>query len=143
MQKVTKELTKVMGFALIVGCHGAWASDHTAETHSKPAMTQGVATPNADNTEMNVRDKNGGTATPQKQSNLAQDRELLAAVRHAVVGDKTLSISAHNVKLVVADGVVTLRGPVNSAVEKGKVEKLAQNVAGVSSVDNQLDVKTK
>jgi len=137
-----QKLTKVMGFALIVGCQGAWATD-SAETRGKPVVTQGVATPNADNTEMNVRDKNGVTLTPQKQANQAQDRELLASVRHAIVGDKALSTSAHNVKLMVADGVVTLRGPVKSADEKSKVEKLAQNVAGVSRVDNQLDVKTK
>ena len=68
---------------------------------------------------------------------------MLAAVRRAVVRDKTLSTSAHNVKIVAKDGVVTLRGPVRSEDEKGKIEKLAQQVAGVASVENQLDVKTK
>ena len=63
-------------------------------------------------------------------------------VRRAVVGDKSLSTSAHNVKIVTKEGVVTLRGPVTSEDEKSRVEKLAQQVAGVSSVENQLDVKT-
>ncbi len=93
---------------------------------------------------MNVRDKSGATQTPQTQANSSEaDRKLLAAIRRAVVGDKTLSKSAHNVKIVTKDGVVTLRGPVTSEDEKGRVEKLAQQVAGVASVENQLDVKTK
>lgn len=36
----------------------------------------------------------------------------------AIVRDNSLSMSAHNLKRVAADGVVTLRGPVDSAVEK-------------------------
>ena len=92
---------------------------------------------------MNVRDKSGATQTPQKQTNSAGDRKLLAAVRRAVVRDKNLSTSAHNVKIIAKDGVVTLRGPVRNQGEKSKIEKLAQQVAGVTSVDNQLDVKTR
>lgn len=94
-----------------------------------------------DNSGINARDKNGAAATPQKQSNAKADRELLAAVRKSVVHDKSLSTSAHNVKLLVADGAVTLRGPVASADEKTKVEALVKQVSGVTSVDNQLDVK--
>jgi osmotically-inducible protein OsmY len=37
---------------------------------------------------------------------------------------------------------VTLRGPVSSEEEKAKVERHAQQVAGVSGVENQLDIKT-
>jgi osmotically-inducible protein OsmY len=94
-----------------------------------------------DNSAINARDKNGAASTPQKQSNAKADRELLAAVRKSVVHDKSLSTSAHNVKLMVADGAVTLRGPVASADEKTKVEALVKQVNGVTSVDNQLDVK--
>ena len=36
---------------------------------------------------------------------------------------------------------VTLRGPVNSAEEKMKIEKLAKTAAGEAKVDNQLEVK--
>ena len=92
---------------------------------------------------MNVRDKSGATQTPQKQSNNAADRKILAAVRRAVEHDKTLSSYGHNVKIVTEHGVVTLRGPVRSDDEKGKIEQLAMQVAGVASVSNQLDVKTK
>ena len=87
------------------------------------------------------------TTSPSKTSGAksirAEERELLAAVRRAVVGDKTLSTSAHNVRMTSHGGVVTLRGTVRSEDEKSKVEQLAQQVGGVSSVENNLAVKAQ
>jgi osmotically-inducible protein OsmY len=54
-----------------------------------------------------------------------------------------LSTSAHHVKIVARDGVVTLRGPVKSEGENSKVETLVQQTAGVTSIENELDIKTK
>ena len=134
-------LAKLIGFTLVLSS-SAWASDQPAGT-TKPTLVQGAATSRADNTEMNERDKSGATKTAQKQTNREEDRKLLAAVRRAVVDEKTLSTSAHNVKIVVLNGVLTLRGPVNNESEKKKVEELAKQVAGVTNVVNQLDIKTK
>jgi len=44
------------------------------------------------------------------------------------------------VKIITNGGVVTLRGPVASADEKTMVAKKAENITGVSKVDNQLEV---
>ena len=66
---------------------------------------------------------------------------LAANVRKAIVKDKSLSTAAHNVKLVAAGGVVTLRGVVRNADEKARVEDIATRTSGVSRVDNQLDVE--
>lgn len=44
--------------------------------------------------------------------------------------DKTLSTNAHNVKIIVRDGRVTLKGPVASQAEKTKVERSALDVLG-------------
>lgn len=138
-----RKSSTLISFTLVLACANALAADRPADSATKTPAAQGQTTPRADNTGINVRDKSGATQTPQKQTNSEGDRKLLAAVRRAVVSDKTLSKSAHNVKIVSKDGVVTLRGPVRSEDEKGKVEKLAQQVAGVASVENQLDVKTK
>jgi len=108
-----------------------------------PAVAEGQATPKADNTTMNSRDRGGGTLTPQNQTNRMSDRDLLAAVRRAVTDDKSLSVSAHNVKILATNGVITFRGPVKSVDEKTRIEKLARDVAGVGSVENQLDVKVQ
>ena len=135
----------------------AQATDQQISTASAPAQTSTASVPaqtstasvpaqtttGVDNSRVNKRDKNGATLTPQDQSNHKGDRQLLAAVRRAVIHDKALSTSAHNVKIVVASGVVTLRGPVNSDDEKSSVEKIATQVGGVTRVDNQLDVKSK
>lgn len=138
-----RKLVKLMSLTFALGSAAAMAADPPANSAMTTPAAQGQTTPDADNTGMNVRDKNGATRTPQKQTNRDADRKLLATIRRAVTRDKTLSTSAHNVKIVATGGVVTLRGPVRSEGEKAKIETLAQHVAGVASVENQLDVKTK
>jgi osmotically-inducible protein OsmY len=138
-----RKVAKLLSFTLALGCASAWAADRPADSGTSTPAAQDRMTPGADNTGINVRDKSGESATPQKQANRSGDRKLLAAVRRAVFHDKTLSTSAHNVKIVAKAGVVTLRGPVRSEEEKVKIEELAQQVAGVSSVENQLDVKAR
>ena len=138
-----RRLANFMGLTLAFACAGAWAADqHDDGARKPPPAVQGQLTQDADNTGMNERDKSGETQTPQDQSNDAADREVLAAVRREIVDDDALSTSAHNVKILVKDGVVTLRGPVSNAEEKGRIETLAHQVQGVASVENQLDIKT-
>lgn len=137
-----RNLAKLMVLSLVMASTGALAVDQVTFAKGSPPSMQGQVSPNTNNSNINVRDKSGVTPTAQKQSNATEDRKLLAEVRHTVVRDKRLSRSAHNVKIMVANGVVTLRGPVKSDGEKSAIEKLAKQVAGVSSVNNQLDIKT-
>ncbi len=95
----------------------------------------------ADNSGRNVRDRDEKTLTPGDQSGTPEDRKLTQAIRKAVVKDKSLTMTAKNVKIITADGVVTLRGPVKSDAEKTKIAELAQAAAGGARVDNQLKVK--
>jgi len=97
--------------------------------------------PAADNTSKNQRDRSGETATSGDQSNSQEDVQITAAVRRAVVEDRSLSATAKNVKIITADGVVTLRGPVQNEAEKTKIAELAQSAAGNAKIDNQLEVK--
>jgi osmotically-inducible protein OsmY len=94
----------------------------------------------ADNTGRNARDRDGGTVTPGDQGGSDTDRALTASIRRAIVADDSLSMNAHNVKIVTVDGNVTLRGPVESESERTAVAAKAQQVAGVKRVDNQLEV---
>jgi hyperosmotically inducible periplasmic protein len=73
--------------------------------------------------------------------NLPHDPRFSANVRQAVVGDSSLSTNAHNVKIVTSGGTVTLRGPVKSTEEKAAIEAKAKQVAGVTRVDNLLEVE--
>jgi len=103
----------------------------------------GTAAPMADNTKVNVRDKSQNTLTAFDQPNNAADLKLAADARKAITGDKSLSVMAHNVKLVASNGSVTLRGPVPSDAEKAKVGQIVAKVGGVAEVDNQIDVKNQ
>jgi osmotically-inducible protein OsmY len=95
-----------------------------------------------DNTKKNERDKAGETRTPMDQSNTPEDIKLLQNIRQAVVKDKSLSMTAKNVKIITAGGQVTLRGPVNTADEKKKIEDHATAAAGKNKVVSQLEVKS-
>jgi hyperosmotically inducible protein len=94
----------------------------------------------ADNSGRNQRDSDGATVQPTDQSNSKADLEITQAVRKAVVADDSLSTNAQNVKIVTTGGVVTLRGPVKNDTEKASIATKAKSVAGVSRVDNQLEV---
>jgi hyperosmotically inducible periplasmic protein len=106
---------------------------------ASPAAKQAEEVP-ADDTGRNVRDRDENAKTADQQSNSKEDLEITRKIRRALVEDKSLSTSAHNVKIVTVDRVVTLRGPVVSAKEKASVAAKAEKVAGVSKVENQLEV---
>jgi hyperosmotically inducible periplasmic protein len=91
----------------------------------------------ADNTKNN-RDKSAATADDQKMN--PADRQLTKKIRASLVGDKSLSTYAHNIKIISQDGRVTLRGPVRSEEEKAAVEAKATAIAGVGNVTNLLEV---
>ena len=95
----------------------------------------------ADNTARNSRDRDGATQTSGDQAENETDRQISANVRQAVVGDNALSTNAHNVKIVTSGGTVTLRGPVKSMEEKAAIETKAKQVAGVTRVDNLLEIE--
>ena len=97
--------------------------------------------PDADNTKKNERDRSGETQTSGDQSNSKEDVNTTAAIRRAVVKDHSLSATAKNVKIITANGTVTLRGPVKTDAEKTKIAELAQSAAGNAKIDNQLEVK--
>ncbi|RYY76275.1 MAG: BON domain-containing protein [Gammaproteobacteria bacterium] len=137
-----RTLIKLLGLTLVCSSATAMAADSVTHSASSSAM-KGVATKNADNTDLNERDKSGETLTAQKQPNSESDIDVLAAVRSAIVDDSNLSTAAHNIKIVVVKGAVTLRGPVKNANEKARVEELTRKVAGVVNIDNRLDIDTK
>jgi hyperosmotically inducible periplasmic protein len=94
-----------------------------------------------DNTDVNVQDRRGEILTPGDQSERAADRTLTQRIRQAIVADESLSTTAKNVKIMMINGVVTLRGPVHSLQEKGSIAATAQHIAGTKTVDNQLEIK--
>ena len=64
---------------------------------AQPAVAQQTA---PDNTKVNKADQAKGGVTADQQSESAADRDLAKRIRQSVVGDKSLSTYAHNVKIV-------------------------------------------
>ena len=105
--------------------------------------TTGIAfaqAPQADNTKVNTRDREKTAITADQQKNDAADRQNTRKIRQALMHDKSLSMYAHNVKIVSRDGQVTLKGPVRSEAEKQTVEAKAIEVVGIGHVANELSV---
>lgn len=116
-------------------------ADGTTPSTTKPAETT-MPVPAPDNTATNKADRAGDTKTPMDQSESAASIKVTADIRRAIMDDKAMSINAQNCKIITdAAGLVTLRGPVNSQTEKDSIESKAKAIAGVTKVDNQLEVK--
>src|SRR5262249_13106196 len=94
-----------------------------------------------DNTKTNERDRSGETKTSSDQSNSSADLKINQANRQALMKDSELSTTAKNIKVITANGEVTLRGPVKTVQEKAKVDQIAKSTAGGVEIDDQLDVK--
>jgi osmotically-inducible protein OsmY len=109
---------------------------------STPTWVGAEAAHDADNTGKNVRDREERTLTPMDQSNKKEDLDVTANIRKALMDDDTLSTNGRNVKVITRDGVVTLRGPVDSDQERVAIARTAQSIAGVRRVDNQLEIDT-
>ena len=98
----------------------------------------------ADNTKANKGDSSTQSTTADKaMKNNLSDRQVEAHIRREIVKDKNLSMYAHNIKIVSANGKVTLRGPVRSEEEKQTVEQYAKKYAADQNVINELTVKPK
>jgi hyperosmotically inducible protein len=94
----------------------------------------------ADNTKANQRDRSQNEQTADQQKENSSDRQLTAQIRRAIVKDKSLSSTAHNVKIIAQNGSVTLKGPVKSDEEKQAIESKATEIAGAGKVNSELQV---
>jgi osmotically-inducible protein OsmY len=107
----------------------------------EPASSQ--ASPAADNTELNKRDQRANEPTADQQKENRSDREITKQIRQSIMQDKSLSTYAHNIKVIVQNGQVTLKGPVRSEDEKKAIETKATEVAGENKVTSELNIKSE
>lgn len=99
-----------------------------------------VAQTPPDNTKVNKRDRADGALTADQAKQNTPDVQLAKKIRAALTEDDTLSTYAQNVKVIVRDGKVTLKGPVRSAAEKTAVAAKAIEIAGKDHVTNSLSI---
>jgi osmotically-inducible protein OsmY len=102
------------------------------------AQTPSTVAP--DNAKSNKVDTSNETVTAGAQTNNATDLDLTKRIRQSVMADKSLSIYAHNIKIVTVNGSVTLNGVVRSEDEKSAIEMKAANIAGKDRVTSDLKI---
>lgn len=125
--------------ALALACTAVQADDAKGK-HDASAKAEAKQ---PDNTGKNVRDRNDATVTADEQSNDKKDVDTTAAIRKAVVGKNGMSVNGQNVKIITNSGVVTLRGPVDSAAEKQTIENLAKKYGKSYKIVSELEIKSK
>ena len=96
-----------------------------------------------DNSKVNRTDQSTKAPTADQQAETKTDRELAKKIRKSVTQDKTLSTYAHNVKIIVRAGVVTLRGPVRDEAERTSIQAKAAEIAGAGNVHNEITIAPK
>ena len=96
-----------------------------------------------DNTKKNLPTNHHDANRADQQSNSSNDAELTRKIRQSLTQDKSLSAYARNVKIIIRNGVVELKGPVRSQSEKDAVEAKATEIAGASKVKNEITVKAE
>ena len=126
-------MTSQLAAALIAGVLSI------ATVHAQTANSKGEH-PAADNTAANANDRGTHAQTPMDQGNDEDSLAVTAAIRKALLNDSSLSMSAHNVKIITNGNNVTLRGPVASVDEKKRVEALAVKTAAGKHVRNEISV---
>jgi len=89
---------------------------------------------------MDERDRSGAPASSGDQGVNEDERRITHEIHQAILDDPSLSAAAQDIQVTIKDGVVTLRGPVQSRQEKAQVAAAAQRVSGITRIDNRLDI---
>jgi osmotically-inducible protein OsmY len=115
------------------------------DAQKKQADAQAAAAKSDVNAQQKVNEAAGAANTEiaaQTQGTDA-DKQLQQQVRQSfmsTLGQDNPS-AMKNITVMAADGKVTLKGSVKTEGEKQNLETQAQKIPGVTSVDNQLEVK--
>ncbi|MBS0341116.1 MAG: BON domain-containing protein [Proteobacteria bacterium] len=116
-------------------------TEHAAdEAKSKTEQMAREARAKVESSDMGSRVADAAKDAGSAVAKAADDATITAAVSAGLAKDPDLS--AIKIDVDTQAGKVTLRGPAPTPVAKERAEQIAKNVKGVSSVDNQLEVKT-
>lgn len=135
-----KHVTMFLFMSLVAVAFAACDTDRSEQSQGSGDGKSSSTATAPDNTGRNERDRGGDTKTPGDQAENEADRTITQNIRRAITSDDKFSTYAENIKIITADGTVTLRGPVKNEDEKKEIEAKAKQVAGVKRVDNQLEV---
>lgn len=81
-----------------------------------------------------------GQLTAAQQSESKPSRDITQKIREAIESDKSLSSDAHNVKIIMVDKTVTLKGSVRTEKEKKTIEEKAYRIAGNGNIKSEIGI---
>ncbi len=111
-----------------------------AATNAKNETKDAMASAEAKLKSSGEEAKNSTSNVGDKVAGVVDDVTITASVSAGLAKDPDLS--AIKIDVDTKGGVVTLSGPAPSASAKDRATSIAQNVKGVSSVNNNLAIKT-
>ena len=79
--------------------------------------------------------------TPMDQGATAGDIGETTAIRKALMAASGISLDAQNIKIITHNGMLTVRGAVDSITEHQRVCQVIEGVIGTTVYDDQLTVK--
>ena len=88
----------------------------------------------------NANKKDAGAAPAVQAGQQTPDDALAAQIRKAIMDEKDLAMYVTNLKVIVTDGRVSLKGPVKTEAEKKAIGAKADKLAGEANVMNNLTV---
>jgi hyperosmotically inducible periplasmic protein len=88
-------------------------------------------------------DHRRSAAIEAQQSQATPDSEIAAKIRKAIGDDKALAGYLPTLKILVSDGLVTLKGPVKSDADKKAIGQKVDEIAGAKNVMNNLFVSNE
>jgi osmotically-inducible protein OsmY len=117
----------------------------TAATKTGEAVREAKAKVDASGTTAEVKDGMANVKEAAKDAGAAvsatvDDAAVTASVSAGLAKDPDLSAIKINVDTKA--GAVSLKGPAPTAAAKARAEEIAKGVQGVTSVDNQLEVRS-
>ena len=145
-----KTLATIIALTALVACRGSerpaeapLTSATSANLPPATAVYGDQESPRPTEMPAPARDLTGSAAaqSPMDQGSTETERRITTEVRKALVADPALSFLAKNVTIITQGNKVTLRGPVRDAHEKAKIDVYARHTAGVSAVDDQIEVR--
>lgn len=134
---------RLLQFCLLTALTAACTHDRPRDDDTRASRAADPYDSRVDGTSVGgTKHGDASDTTAQEQSNDSADVKLLQSVRQALVNDDALSFNAKNVKVIVRNGDVTLRGVVKDAAEHDRVVALTRACAGVRSVIDQIETES-
>lgn len=84
-----------------------------------------------------INEGNPNTQEATSEANIADDKQSAQVVKQAIKDDQGLAAVAHEIRVTVKDGVVTLDGKVSTEQQINLATNTATAVGAVGEVNNQ------